>query len=70
MAVDNSSPPGSWKSEMERMPWRYSNEVQAEKALATIRAQGLVLEANALALELKRLKNEIESLKNGTNSPR
>lgn len=70
MSVDNDSPPGSWKSEMDRMPWRYSTEVQAERALAAIRAQGLVLEANALALEIKRLQNEIESLKNGTNAPR
>ena len=64
MTIDNVSPPGAWQSEMERMPWKYSQGVKVEQALAAIRQAGLHFEAGVLALEIKTLKNELESLRN------
>ena len=63
MPVDNESPPGAWRDEMARMPWRYSQQVKVEEALASIRQAGLKLEANVLALEITTLKNELEALR-------
>lgn len=62
--VDNESPPGAWRDEMARMPWRYSQQVKVEEALATIRRAGFMLEANLLAQEINILKAELESLRN------
>jgi hypothetical protein len=62
--VDNESPPGSWKDEMERMPWRYSQQVKIEEALAIIRRAGFMFEANVLAQEINVLKAELEALRN------
>lgn len=64
MTIDNVSPPGAWKSEMERMPWKFSQQAKVEQALASIRSAGLQLEANVLALEISTLKSELESLRN------
>lgn len=64
MTIDNISPPGAWKSEMEKMPWKYSQGVKVEQALAAIRQAGLHFEAGVLALEIKTLKNELELLRN------
>jgi len=61
--IDNESPPGSWATEMARMPWRYSQEVKVEQALAAIRQAGLALEATVLALEIKTLKDELKSVR-------
>jgi hypothetical protein len=61
--IDDQSPPGSWATEMARMPWRYSQEVKVEQALVTIRQAGLVLEATVLALEIKTLKDELKTLR-------
>lgn len=63
MTVDNESPPGSWRDEMARMPWRYSQQVKVEQALATIRQAGLPVEANILAQEISVLKAELETLR-------
>ena len=63
MSVDDQSPPGAWRDEMERMPWRYSQQVKVEEALASLRKAGFQLEANLLALEITTLKNEIEALR-------
>ena len=63
MPVDNESPPGAWRDEMARMPWRYSQQVKVEEALASIRQAGLKFEANVLALEITTLKNELEALR-------
>jgi hypothetical protein len=63
MTVDDKSPPGAWKAEMERMPWKYSQQVSVEKSLASIRSTGLLLEANILALEIKTLQREVEDLR-------
>ena len=64
--IDNQSPPGSWKTEMERMPWKYSQQAKIEKALADIRNAGLVAEATALAQEITVLKAELHHLRNKT----
>lgn len=64
MTIDNVSPPGAWKSELERMPWKYSQQAKVEQALASIRSAGLQLEANVLAMEITTLKSELELLRN------
>jgi hypothetical protein len=63
MSVDDQSPPGAWRDEMARTPWRYSQQTKVNEALASIRQAGLALEANVLALELTTLKNELEALR-------
>lgn len=63
MTIDNESPPGSWRDEMARMPWRYSQQVKVDEALAAIRKAGLALEASVLAQEINVLKAEIDRLK-------
>jgi len=63
MTIDDKSPPGSWATEMERMPWKYSQQVKVEEALASIRRAGFVLEANLLAQEINVLKAELEALR-------
>lgn len=67
MTIDNVSPAGAWKSEMERMPWKFSQQAKVEQALASIRSAGFQLEANVLALEITTLKSEVELLRNRVN---
>jgi hypothetical protein len=62
--VDNESPPGAWRDEMARMPWKFSQQVSVEKSLASIRNAGLLLEANVLAMEIKTLQAELEHHRN------
>ncbi len=64
MTIDKISPAGAWKTEMERMPWKYSQQVKVEQALASIRSAGFQLEANILAMEITTLKSELELLRN------
>lgn len=64
MTIDNVSPPGAWKSELERMPWKYSQQAKVEQALASIRSAGFQLEANILAMEITTLKSELELIRN------
>ena len=63
MTIDDESPPGAWKAEIERMPWRFSQQVKVEQALVAVRQAGLAPEAATLALEIKTLKNELETLR-------
>ena len=63
MAVDNESPPGSWRDEMERMPWKYSQNQKVDWALAELRIRGMWTEATVLANEINVLKAELESLR-------
>ena len=63
MIIDDKSPPGSWKTEMERMPWRYSQQTKIDEAFASIRKSGMALEANLLAQEINVLKAELEHLR-------
>lgn len=66
MTIDNESPPGAWRDEMARMPWKYSQQARIEQALAEIRRNGFVNEANTLAQEISVLKAELEHLRNKT----
>ena len=61
--IDNESPPGAWKTEMERMPWKFSQQVRVEQALAAVRQAGLIVEATVLALEIKTIQDELKTLR-------
>ena len=61
--IDNESPPGAWKTEMERMPWKYSQQVKVEQALSAVRQAGLIVEATVLALEIKTIQDELKTLR-------
>lgn len=63
MSIDNQSPPGAWAEEMARMPWRYSQQVRVDEALAAMRRAGLQLEAQVLAQELNVLRSELAHLR-------
>lgn len=63
MEIDDISPPGSWKDEMARMPWKFSQQAKIEQALATLRQSGFALEANLFAQEINVLKAELEALR-------
>jgi hypothetical protein len=63
--VDNISPPGSWKDELNAAPWGYGQSQQSlvERSLQNIRRAGLSDEATVLSLELLTLRNELEYLR-------
>lgn len=63
MVIDKDSPPGAWAEEMARMPWRYSQQVKVDEALAAMRRAGLQLEAQVLAQELNVLRAELAHLR-------
>jgi hypothetical protein len=60
--VDDISPPGSWKDELNAAPWGYGQSQQSlvERSLQNIRRAGLSDEATVLSLELLTLRNELE----------
>lgn len=60
--IDNQSPPGAWKDEMNAAPWGYgqSQQTLVERSLENIRRAGLSNEATVLSLELLTLRNELE----------
>lgn len=64
VVVDDSSPPGAWKRELERHSWGYGQvkKLDVEEALWNIRKSGLWAEANALALEITGLRAEIDRM--------
>lgn len=61
--IDNESPPGAWADEMKRMPWKYSQQVKVDEALASLRKGGFLFEADLLAQEINVLKAEVEALR-------
>lgn len=65
--IDNQSPPGSWKNEMNAAPWGYgqSQDNKVQFALAEVRSHGMWTEAAVLEQEIVTLKAELESLRNG-----
>ena len=65
MGVDNDSPPGSWKEEMDRAPWAFGQprKINYTDALAMIRLRGLGNEADVIAAEIYRLNDEIGRLR-------
>jgi len=62
---DDKSPPGSWKSEMEKAPWAFgqAQNVKVDNALANVRMRGLWSEASILSAEITTLKAELESVR-------
>lgn len=69
MAVDNESPPGSWKAEMERMPWKFQQEEKVGWALSQMRLRGMFKEADIVAQEISTLKAELEHLRKSKIDP-
>lgn len=63
MTIDDKSPPGSWKAEMERMPWKYSQQEKVGWALSEMRLRGMFKEADILSQEIVVLKAEVERLR-------
>ena len=61
--IDNESPPGAWRDEIARMPWKYSQNQKVDWALAELRIRGMWTEASILAQEINVLKAELESLR-------
>lgn len=64
VTIDKTSPPGSWKTEMERMPWRFGDDHMktVNAALAELRLHGYSTQANLLAQEISSLRAEISRL--------
>jgi len=64
--IDDLSPPGAWKEELERIPWGYGQKQgdRLSNAFVAMRRMGLHDEATLLELEIKTLRNEIEYLLN------
>lgn len=65
MIIDNNSPPGSWRNELEKLPWGYgqSQNTQVKDALAEIRRAGLWSHADVLEREILTLRRELEYAK-------
>lgn len=63
--IDNESPPGSWKNEMDRAPWAFGQKrkIAYTDAIALIRLRGMGEEADAVASEIYRLNDEIGRLR-------
>jgi len=71
VTIDNQSPPGAWKDEMNAAPWGYgqSQQMLVERSLENIRRAGLSNEATVLTLELLTLRNELEYLSGKVKKP-
>jgi hypothetical protein len=65
VTVDDMSPPGAWKDEMNAAPWGYGQSQQKllERSLENIRRAGLFNEATVISLEINTLKTELEALR-------
>ena len=63
MTIDNVSPPGAWRTELDRRGIKSDQDLRIDDALATLRIRGLWTEAAILATEINALKAEIYSLK-------
>lgn len=63
---DNESEAGSWKREMEKLPWGYgqTQTMKVDTALSNVRAYGLYSEADTLQQEIKTLQMELEFVRN------
>jgi hypothetical protein len=63
VTVDNESPPGAWKEEMERMPWKFQQEFKVNTVLSQMRLRGMLKEADIITQEIQTLKAELEALR-------
>ena len=63
--IDRDSPPGSWKTEMERAPWAFGQprKISYTDAISLVRLRGMGQEADVIAAEIYRLNDEIGRLK-------
>jgi hypothetical protein len=59
MTVDNISPPGAWRTELDRRGFKSDQDMRIDDAMATIRMRGLWTEAAILTAEIAALKAEI-----------
>jgi hypothetical protein len=62
MTVDNISPPGAWRTELDRRGFKSDQDMRIDDALAAMRMRGLWTEASILAFEITALKAEIHRL--------
>lgn len=63
MTVDNVSPPGAWRTELDRRGVKSDQDLRIDDALATLRIRGLWTEAAILSTEINAMKAEIYRLK-------
>lgn len=63
MIVDNQSPPGAWRTELDRRGVKSDQDLRIEDALATLRIRGLWTEAAILSTEITAMKAEIHRLR-------
>jgi len=61
MTIDNESPSGAWKTEMERMPWKFQQEESVGAALSQLRLRGMSKEADILTQKINAQQAELES---------
>jgi hypothetical protein len=61
--IDNESPPGAWKAELERAPWAFGQRKPptVQEVLWTLRKCGFSVEADIIAAELA--KSTVETAK-------
>jgi len=65
--IDNVSPPGAWKAELERAPWAYGQikPPTVKEVLWTLRKLGLSVEADIIAAALAQADaSKAETVKN------
>lgn len=60
--IDNESPAGAWKDELQAAPWAYGQRQDSgvRNALAKIRQAGMWYEAALLEKQITALEAEIE----------
>jgi hypothetical protein len=58
--IDNDSPAGAWKAELERAPWAYGQRKTPtlQEVLWTLRKCGFSVEADIIAAEVAKSKAE------------
>jgi hypothetical protein len=56
LVIDNESPPGAWKAELERAPWAFGQRKPptVQEVLWTLRKCGFSVEADIIAAELAK----------------
>ncbi len=60
--IDNESPPGAWKAELERAPWAYGQikPPTVKEVLWTLRKLGLSVEASLQPRWPKRMRPRLK----------
>jgi hypothetical protein len=62
LVIDNESPPGAWKAELERAPWAYGQikPPTVKEVLWTLRKLGLSVEASLQPRWPKRMRPRLK----------